>query len=152
TQNIDGLHQDAGSADVIELHGTNRKAVCLKCGRVWPIEDVQACLEEQGFEPFCDACGGFIKPATVSFGQTMPEKEMMRAYSCAFLCDLFIMVGSSLLVEPAASIPREASRAGARLMYINRTETPSDNLADVVFRENAGEVLSALLKGLSDGT
>jgi NAD-dependent deacetylase len=150
TQNIDSLHQDAGSRNVIELHGTNRKAHCLTCGRMWPIEDIHARLESQGFEPLCDACGGYVKPATVSFGQAMPEKEMVRAYACAVQCDLFLMAGSSLQVEPAASIPREAGRAGARLIYINRTETPSDSLADVIFRENAGEVLSRLLEELSD--
>lgn len=148
TQNIDGLHQDAGSANVIELHGTNRKAVCLTCGKVWPIDDIQAQLDVQDFEPLCDRCKGFIKPATVSFGQPMPEEEMLKAYTCASRSDLFLMIGSSLQVEPAASLPREAGRAGALLIYINRTETPSDGLADSIFRENAGEVLSLLLENI----
>jgi NAD-dependent deacetylase len=141
TQNIDGLHQDAGSSNVIELHGTNRKALCLTCGKHWPIEKIQERLEEENFEPLCDECRGFIKPATVSFGQTMPEQKMVKAYLCASQCDLFLMIGSSLQVEPAASIPLEASRAGARLIYINRTVTPSDHIAEIVFRENAGDVL-----------
>lgn len=144
TQNIDGLHQDAGSSHVIELHGTNRKAVCLDCGKMWPIEEVQARVEAEGFEPSCDECSGFVKPATVSFGQAMPENEMMKAFECALKCDLFIMIGSSLQVEPAASIPREAHRTGAKLIYINRTPTPTDNLAEVIFSENAGEVLTKL--------
>jgi len=148
TQNIDGLHQDAGSSNVIEIHGTNRKAVCLGCGRLWQIEDIQARLEAEGFEPLCDKCGGFIKPATVSFGQAMPEQKMLKAYECALKCDLFLMIGSSLQVEPAASIPREAGRTGAKLIYINRTPTPSDHLAEVIFRENAGDVLSAIIEGL----
>jgi NAD-dependent deacetylase len=148
TQNIDGLHQDAGNSRVIELHGTNRKAVCLHCGKVWPIEDIHVRLEASGFEPLCDECNGFIKPATVSFGQAMPEEEMVKAYACASQCDLFFMVGSSLQVEPAASIPGEARRAGAMLIYINRTGTPSDHLAEILFRENAGEVLSAIVEGL----
>lgn len=148
TQNIDGLHQDAGSSNVIELHGTNRKAVCLSCGKLWPIEDIHLRLEAEGFEPRCDECKGFIKPATVSFGQAMPEYEMMKAYMCATKCDLFLMIGSSLQVEPAASIPREAHRGRAKLIYINRTATPSDHLAEVIFRENAGEVLSAMLERL----
>ncbi len=148
TQNIDGLHQDAGSSGVIELHGTNRKAVCLSCGQLWPIEDIQARLDAEGFEPACDACKGYIKPATVSFGQAMPEQEMTKAYECAVKCDLFLMIGSSLQVEPAASIPREARGNGAKLIYINRTATPSDHLAEVLFRENAGDVLSAMVERL----
>ncbi|TNF52083.1 sigma factor regulator FecR [bacterium] len=150
TQNIDGLHQDAGSTNVIELHGTNRKALCLTCGKIWPIEDIQEKLEEQGFDPLCDECRGFIKPATISFGQAMPQQEMMKAYACAHQCELFLMIGSSLQVEPAASIPRAAHRAGARLIYINRTETPSDHLAEVIFRENAGEVLSSIVSGFTE--
>jgi NAD-dependent deacetylase len=148
TQNIDGLHQDGGSSNVIELHGTNRKAVCLDCGKIWPIEAVHARIEEEGFEPRCDECKGYIKPATVSFGQAMPEQEMINAYDCALRCDLFIMTGSSLQVEPAASIPREAHRTGAKLIYINRTETPTDHLAEILFNENAGDVLSAIVEGL----
>jgi len=148
TQNIDGLHQDAGSSNVIEIHGTNRKALCVKCGKTWPIEEIQAILETGNLEPRCDACSGFIKPATISFGQAMPEKEMIMAYECAARCDLFLMIGSSLQVEPAASIPREAHRAGAKLIFINRTETPWDSLAIILFRENAGEVLTELVAGL----
>jgi len=148
TQNIDGLHQDAGSSSVIELHGTNRKAVCLSCGTLWPIEEIQQRLEAGEVAPECTECGGFIKPATVSFGQSMPEQEMKKAYACAVRCDLLIMIGSSLQVEPAASIPREAGRTGAKLIYINRTETPTDHLAEVLFRENAGKVMSGLVQGL----
>lgn len=148
TQNIDGLHQDAGSSNVIELHGTNRKAVCLGCGKEWPIEDIQARLEAGENDPSCAECKGFIKPATISFGQSMPEREMIRAYDCALRCDLLLMIGSSLQVEPAASIPREARRAGAKLIYINRTPTPTDNLAEVLFNENAGDVLSAIVGNL----
>jgi NAD-dependent deacetylase len=148
TQNIDGLHQDAGSSSVIELHGTNRKAVCLSCGKVWPIEDIQGRLVAGEKAPECDECGGFIKPATVSFGQSMPEQEMIKAYDCTLRCDLLLMIGSSLQVEPAASIPREASRTGANLIYINRTGTPTDHLAEVLFRENAGQVMAAIVAGL----
>ncbi|UCD35247.1 MAG: NAD-dependent deacylase [Nitrospiraceae bacterium] len=146
TQNIDGLHQDAGSSRVIEIHGTNRKAVCLGCGNLWPIEEIQMRVKEEGFEPRCEKCRGFIKPATVSFGQPMPEQEMARAHDCAVRCDLFIMIGSSLQVEPAASLPREAHRSGAGLIYANRTETPTDSLAAVVFREGAGDVMESLLE------
>ncbi len=146
TQNIDGLHQDAGNSNVIELHGTNRKAVCLDCGKLWPIADVHARIKEAQFEPRCDECNGYIKPATVSFGQSMPEQEMMMAHHCALKCDLFIMIGSSLQVEPAASIPGEAHRRGAKLIYINRTETPTDQLAEILFKEDAVEVMSAIME------
>jgi NAD-dependent deacetylase len=149
TQNIDGLHQDAGSREVIELHGTGRRAVCIDCGKDWTIEEVQERVKAEGYEPRCDRCRGYVKPATISFGQPMPEVEMSRAFACAQRCDLMLMVGSSLQVEPAASIPREAHRNGARLIYINRTETPTDDLASLIFRENAGDVLSALVDALA---
>jgi NAD-dependent deacetylase len=145
TQNIDGLHQDAGSTGVIELHGTNRKAVCLDCGKLWPIEEVQERLKKGDIPPVCDECMGFIKPATVSFGQAMPEKDMMAAHNCALNCDLMLMIGSSLQVEPAASLPRNAHWAGAKLIYINRTATSTDHLAEVVFNENAGDVMCSIL-------
>ncbi len=150
TQNIDGLHQDAGNSPekVIELHGTNRRAVCLSCAHEWPIEDIQKRLEAGVEEPLCEHCNGYIKPATVSFGQSMPEDEMRRAFECAVRCDLMFMVGSSLQVEPAASIPSTAHRSGASLIFINRTETPWDHIADVIFREDAGEVLHRLTTGL----
>jgi NAD-dependent deacetylase len=148
TQNIDGLHQDAGSSHIIELHGTNRKAVCLSCGKIWPIEDIQDLLEKGERDPSCDVCSGFIKPATVSFGQSMPEQEMIRAFDCAERSELLLMIGSSLQVEPAASIPREAHRTGAKLIYINRTPTPSDNLADILFQEDAGDVMSEIVNEL----
>jgi NAD-dependent deacetylase len=148
TQNIDGLHQEAGSTDVIELHGTNRKAICVKCGKLWPIEEIQLILETGNLDPQCDICEGFIKPATISFGQSMPEKEMLRAYECALRCDLLLMIGSSLQVEPAASIPNEAKRSGAQLIFINRSETPYDHLATVVFRESAGQVMGEMVEGL----
>jgi NAD-dependent deacetylase len=150
TQNIDGLHQDAGSSPerIIELHGTNRRAACLNCGKAWPIEALQERVEAGDLDPRCDACRGFIKPATVSFGQSMPEVELKRAFECAMNCEAFLMIGSSLQVEPAASIPRAAHGAGAGLIFINRTETPYDQMATVVFREDAGEVLEALAEGL----
>ncbi len=150
TQNIDGLHQDAGVSPerVIELHGTNRKALCLGCGKSWPMEEIQSRLEAGEEDPRCEDCAGLVKPATVSFGQAMPETEMTRARECAENCDLLLMIGSSLQVEPAASVPRVAHRAGATLIFINRTETPWDSLATVLFRENAGEVLGRIASHL----
>ena len=151
TQNIDGLHQDAGNSSgrVIELHGTNREAVCLECRKRWPIEEIDGRLESVDFEPTCDECKGLVKPATVSFGQAMPEEEMMRSFQCAQECDLLFMIGSSLQVEPAASVPRVAHESGAKLIYINRTETPGDHIATVIFRENAGDVMREIIRGFN---
>jgi NAD-dependent deacetylase len=147
TQNIDGLHQEAGSSPeiVIELHGTNRKAICIKCGKVWPIEEIQKRLEMGDTDPQCDYCDGFIKPATISFGQAMPEEEMKRAFACAEDCNLCFMIGSSLQVEPAAAIPPAAHRAGADLIFINRTDTHWDYIANVLFKESAGEVMKEIV-------
>lgn len=150
TQNIDGLHQDAGNSVVIELHGTNRKAECLHCGKSWPIEDIQVRLESGDYDPSCDICNGHIKPATVSFGQAMPGEEIARAVACARESSLFLMIGSSLQVEPAASIPRVAHQSGAELIFINRTETPWDGIASIIFREDAGEVMSDMIELLKD--
>ncbi len=152
TQNIDGLHQDAGSSPgkVVELHGTNRRAACLGCRREWPIEGIQVRLEKGEEVPLCPDCGEFVKPATVMFGQSMPAAEIERAYEAAARCEVFLMVGSSLQVEPAASIPRAAHQNGATLIYVNRTPTPSDTLADTIFRESAGEVLGALADACRD--
>lgn len=149
TQNIDGLHQDAGSPpqSVIELHGTNRTAYCLSCASTWPIVEVQARLEREGYDPRC-SCGGLIKPSTVSFGQGMPEMAMRRAFECALHSDLLFMIGSSLQVEPAASIPPAAAQAGARLIFINRDPTPWDHIATVIFHEDAGAVFDALMREL----
>ncbi len=148
TQNIDGLHQMAGNSpeQVIELHGTNRKAHCLACGKVWPIEEIQTRLESGDLDPQCDACSGLIKPSTISFGQAMPEEAMARAYDLASHCDLLLMIGSSLQVAPASSIPPLAHQAGAKLIFINRTETPWDEIASVLFREGVGEVMDGILE------
>ena len=150
TQNIDGLHQDAGNSTelVIEIHGTNRTAYCLDCQRLWPIADVQSRLEGEDFDPRCDDCGGLIKPSTVSFGQSMPEEKMRAAHEAAEQCDLMFMIGSSLQVEPAASIPPTAAQGGARLIFINRTPTQWDHIAEVCFNENAGDVLSKIVAGI----
>ena len=148
TQNIDGLHQAGGCPPeaVIELHGTNLKARCLECGRTWPYEEIQERLEAGDLEPRCTDCKGLIKPATVSFGQSMPEEELKRAFECTIKCDLMFMIGSSLQVEPAASIPHAAHRAGAKLIFINHTPTPWDHIAEVLFNENASEVMGELVQ------
>jgi NAD-dependent deacetylase len=148
TQNIDGLHRDAGSADVIELHGTNRYAACQHCGKEWPTADIVARVEKGDAAPACDACSGPIKTRTISFGQAMPEAEMRRATEVTLKADLFISIGSSLVVEPAASFPRIAKQAGASLVIINNQETPLDGIADLVIREPIGKTMNELLRRL----
>ncbi len=147
TQNIDGLHQRAGQSPelVIELHGTMAEAVCLSCGYRIPMNDAVARVERGDPAPECDRCGGFLKPATISFGQTMPEREMMRATEAARRSEVFLAAGSSLVVHPAAYLPVIAKQAGARLILVNRTPTPLDDLADAVLREEIGTVLPELV-------
>ena len=149
TQNIERLHQRSGlPADkVLELHGTTTEAVCLDCGDRIPSDE--ACRRVEGGEkaPRCRLCGGPLKPATISFGQSMPLDVMTRAQAAAEACDLLLAVGSSLVVEPAASIPRLARRAGARLIIVNREPTPLDGIADVVVQGEIGSVLPALVRG-----
>ena len=145
TQNIDGLHQLAGSEHVIELHGTNRTASCLSCHNQWPIEDILHRLEDGERDLHCFKCNGLIDPDTVSFGQAMPENAMSAAYEAVEMCDLIFMLGSSLDVQPAASFPVLAHQHGAKVIFINRSETPYDGIADLVVREPIGVFLSKLL-------
>ena len=147
TQNIERLHQRSGlPADMVfELHGTTTEAACLTCGD--RITSDEACRRIEAGEnaPRCRACGGLLKPATISFGQAMPLDVMARAQAAAETCDLLLAVGSSLVVEPAASIPRAAKAAGARLVIVNREPTPLDGIADGVVRGEIGELLPALV-------
>jgi len=146
TQNIDGLHHRAGQGPhlVIELHGTTMEAACLTCGDRVPMDDAVRRVEEGDVAPECARCGGYLKPATISFGQAMPEKEMKRAVAEARECEVFIAAGSSLVVQPAAMVPAIAKQAGARLIIVNRTETPLDGIADCVLRDELGRVLPVL--------
>lgn len=146
TQNIDGLHQAAGCRQVIELHGTNLTAACLGCGKQWPIEEIQLRLEADDLDPHCDRCDGLIKPETVSFGQNMPSDAIDEAYQLAESCELLLMIGSSLEVQPAASVPLVAYQSGAKLIFINRTETEYDALAELVVRNAAARFLSEVLE------
>jgi len=146
TQNIDGLHQAAGSEPVIELHGTNMSASCLACGHRWPIAEIQQRLERGEAVPKCTLCNGLLKPDTISFGQSLPVAAMEHAYEFAEQCDLMLMIGSSLEVQPACHIPLAAVQAGAKLIFINREPTPYDDLASVCFSENAGAVLEKLVE------
>lgn len=147
TQNIDGLHQRAGQRpeNVIELHGTSASAVCLTCGDRFPIDEALARLAAGDPAPNCEKCGGYLKPATISFGQAMPEHEMRRAAEACYDCEIFIAAGSSLVVHPAASLPILAKRNGARLIIINRTPTPLDEIADLVISDEIGQALPQLI-------
>ncbi|QQS44999.1 MAG: NAD-dependent deacylase [Acidobacteriota bacterium] len=149
TQNIDGLHQMAGNTGVIELHGTSIEAGCLSCHRRIPMDEAVSRVEAGDPAPECELCGGMLKPATISFGQMMPEQEMRMAIEAASDCDLFLAVGSSLVVHPAASLPEIAKNRGARLVIINRTQTPLDGMADLVLRDEIGSVLPRLVEHLA---
>ncbi len=146
TQNIDGLHQDAGSRRVIELHGTARHVVCIGCGKEWPPETVVARIEAGDEAPDCEECGSPLKSATVSFGQAMPEDAMEEAARLSQQADLYLAIGSSLVVEPAASLPRLAKQGGATLVIVNNAETPLDDLADLIIREPIGETMGSVLR------
>lgn len=151
TQNIDGLHQDAGSRRVIELHGNTRVVACVRCAKEWPPEAVAARLDAGEEDPACDACGAPLKSKTISFGQAMPEREMAEALQFSMDADVYVAIGSSLVVEPAASMPRYAKQHGARLAIINRTPTPLDRVADLIIRGGIGETMSAVV-GKLDGS
>lgn len=153
TQNVDGLHLKAGNSPqkVIELHGTAMHVSCLHCQRRYDREAIQKRIKEGVKAPACDDCGGPLKPATISFGQPMPEKETQQAYSVSSLCDLFIVIGSSLVVHPAASMPLVAKKNGAKLVIINRDSTPYDDMADIVVHDQAGPTMDNVLRTLKQG-
>jgi NAD-dependent deacetylase len=147
TQNIDNLHQASGVAaeHVVELHGNTTYATCLSCARRYELAWVrERFAAEGGHAPDC-SCGGYIKTATVSFGQAMPEAEMRRAEDLAYGCDLFVAIGSSLVVWPAAGFPLMAKRNGARLVIVNRDPTEFDDMADLVVRQDIGSVLQPFI-------
>jgi NAD-dependent deacetylase len=143
TQNVDNLHQDAGvpAQQVIELHGNAGYATCLSCGLRHELKDLRDPFLEQGTLPACRACGGIVKSATISFGQPMPVEAMRRSEAASRACDLFIVLGSSLLVQPAAALPMLAKSNGAALAIVNREPTAMDARADVVIHAEIGAVL-----------
>jgi NAD-dependent deacetylase len=153
TQNVDGLHGLAGvSAEkTVELHGTDRKVTCLGCGNEADPEPIYRRLVEDILPSPCASCGGLLKPATISFGQAMPQAEMKRAQRWSEAAEIFIVVGSSLVVQPAASFPVIAKQNGALLAIVNREPTPLDHLADYNYRGAIGEFFTTLNPLLADG-
>jgi NAD-dependent protein deacetylase/lipoamidase len=143
TQNIDGLHQASGvpAGKVIELHGNTTYAHCLDCAERYEIEDIRQAFERNGEAPLCDKCGGYVKTATISFGQAMPAAAMIRAEEETLASDLFISVGSSLVVYPAAGFPEMAARNGTRLVILNHEPTGLDPYADLVLHREIGVTL-----------
>jgi NAD-dependent deacetylase len=150
TQNIDNLHQDSGVPDeqVIEIHGNTRYAKCLSCGMRAELGPIRAHFESHGEPPDCMSCGGIVKTATISFGQSMPELEMARAEEATLACDLFVVLGSSLVVYPAAGFPLLAKRNGARLVIVNRDPTEQDGIADLVLHTDIGPTMRAAVNAL----
>ncbi|MES1990460.1 MAG: Sir2 family NAD-dependent protein deacetylase [Pseudomonadota bacterium] len=148
TQNIDNLHQSSGvpPEKVIELHGNGTFAKCLDCGTRHELTEVRAMFDAQDGPPTCKWCNGMVKSATVSFGQAMPEHEMRRAQEATLACDLFIAIGSSLQVYPAAGFPIIAKRNGARLVILNREPTELDEIADLVIHAEIGATLAPLVR------
>jgi len=147
TQNIDGLHQASGLADenIIELHGNTCRIRCMSCRKISPIGGVQQRLADGDMAPECE-CGGYLKPDTISFGQSMPVAEVEKAAVLSQNADFFLVVGSTLLVQPAATMPVYAKNNGAFLAIINLSNTPCDEMCDVLIRAKAGDVLSQILK------
>ena len=148
TQNVDNLHQTAGLAPgkVIELHGNALAVACLQCGELYSRADVQGWIEAGQEVPRCGRCNGLLKPRTISFGQAMPVQEMQEAIARSRRCDLFVVAGSSLVVEPAASIPLLARDAGARLIIVNLTATAHDSSADLVLHGGTGQTLQEIVR------
>ncbi|MBA7660705.1 NAD-dependent protein deacetylase [subsurface metagenome] len=147
TQNIDRLHHKAGSSPdkIIEIHGTVSSVSCLDCGKTYDRDDVEERLRSGVKVPYCDDCSGILKPDTISFGQAMPTDKMALAFTYAQECNLCIVLGSSLVVYPAASVPAHAVERGAALMIINRDETPLDSQADVVIHESVSSALGQMV-------
>jgi NAD-dependent deacetylase len=147
TQNVDNLHQDSGVPEdrIIELHGNASYAKCLECGERHELEELKEGFLKAGEIPYCRVCGGLVKTATISFGQSMPEGPMTRAEEETLACDLFIVLGSSLVVFPAAGFPLLAKRNGAALAIVNREPTEMDPYADLVLHDEIGPALSEIV-------
>jgi NAD-dependent protein deacetylase/lipoamidase len=149
TQNIDGLHQIAGNGRVLELHGTARQAACLDCRARYDINPLVDQFLEHNRVPDCPSCGGLLKHATISFGQMLPPDVLMEANGWCREADVMLAIGSSLVVTPAADLPRNAKYHGAKLVIINRDPTPLDSIADATLSGSIGDVLGGLDSSLA---
>ncbi|HOO38361.1 MAG TPA: Sir2 family NAD-dependent protein deacetylase [Deltaproteobacteria bacterium] len=147
TQNVDGLHQASGFPDemLVELHGNSLRVRCMECGKLSGLRDAIRRIESGDVAPECE-CGGYLKPDTISFGQAMPEKEVERAMQLSREAETFVVVGSTLVVQPAAHMPVYAKQNGAFVAIINLSETPLDDMCDVIVREKAGTALQGILE------
>jgi NAD-dependent deacetylase len=153
TQNVDGLHQAAGVPDnkVIELHGTLAWVSCLSCGKRWPRQEIEDMMDRTGEKaPEC-SCGGYLKQATIAFGQSLPVQAIEEAEAKSSNCDMFIVAGSSLVVYPAAQMPVMAKRHGAKLIIITLSDTPHDGYADVIIHQKTGPTLSRITELVKSG-
>jgi NAD-dependent deacetylase len=148
TQNIDNLHQKAGvpGDKVFELHGNMGRVVCLSCHRRFPMPEVLQRIREGVEVPDCPDCHGILKPDAVFFGEALPEETLQEAIHRAQKCDLFIVIGSTLVIYPAAYIPTYAREAGAKLVVVNLSQTPLDDYAEVIIRGKAGEIMSKVME------
>ena len=145
TQNVDNLHQESGVPpdQVVELHGNASYATCLECAERHELHELKDSFLKVGEIPYCRRCGGLVKSATISFGQPMPAGPMARAEAATLACDAFLVLGSSLVVYPAAGFPLMAKRNGAKLAIVNREPTDQDSYADLVLHDEIGPTLSA---------
>ncbi len=149
TQNVDGLHRAAGTSScrLVEIHGTNRSVVCLRCGSEQPAEPIYDAFAETGTVPMC-ACGGFLKPATVSFGQSLRVEDLARSFEAAARCDAVVSLGSTLTVTPAADVPAAAARRGVPYVVVNRGATGHDDLATLRVDGDVSEVFPSAVRSL----
>ena len=147
TQNIDHMHHKAGNSPekIIEIHGTAFSVSCMNCRKKYGRDEIEERIDSGIRVPYCDDCNGILKPDTISFGQAMPEDKMAQAAMHARACELCIVMGSSLVVYPAASIPVVAVQSGARLIIVNLDETPLDNQADLIIHRPISEVLAKMI-------
>lgn len=151
TQNIDGLHHKAGNSPdkIIEIHGTALSVSCLDCGKKYDRDEIEGRLRSGIKVPYCDGCAGILKPDTISFGQAMPEDKVGESLEHATESDLCMALGTSLLVYPAAAVPAHAVNTGAKLLIINRDETPMDRHADLVIHDSVTQVLDQIMDKVS---
>lgn len=147
TQNIDGLHELAGNSSekIVNLHGTNRQTICLSCKEITPWQHVYKRLKGGEESPLCKTCGGLLKPNTISFGQNLDSNALNKAVKWSQECDLMVALGSTLVVEPAASLPRIAKQNGAKLVIVTLSETPLDDLADIKVEASVGEIMKQVI-------